>query len=1186
MSEIPQTQVTVNEAELRLRYVPDTLLEDGGTAFAQEVYSEVSQKEPYQRPFYAKAEVFELPVGEVAFNPYVAEVILETLEQRSTPRLIEPSDREAAWNDIQAFATTVDRVLQKKPEKVVQIAEMALPLLGEESINNLIDRVIAEKTEVTGLAYNFEKVLRLFPEDSGQQKMLAQKVIHALSNEMHGEVLVALGKEGAVKSIGLEEATRIVKQTILKSSVVVSEICIMVEAGIITKEDAAKTLLERHSHKQADPNRSSDNAREIPAMFQTGVFTDPEDLNFLKNDFIRGFEEDENFDLMGNYLLNDLPEDFISREEVAAIVQHRFTMDPTFCVFNLEIALNYLPEQVVQARVAKMIASSSGLDTVSFLEKIFEHESILTPVEKTQLANKLIVEQPDVFMKRFDILINFIPEDERREAVDNLLATQQSFDRTCIYSMNEWMPYISKEPAEQKEFLVGIVKERGTLDLALLLGDSLYPPSDYPNLLTRQEIIDLVTERLPANIENITVQLSSIIAGFTRDEIREFADKMYEIDPSLVVQELGRIGYLYTNQEVGNIVEQLKSDTDIKSLMTLLRNVKEWSTFVEMDVVKEVVGNAADRMPETTLSYIGSVNSAVEGDMAYINSLFEQLATKNPAAVIRQFDFVKKYLDENITPESVADRGSLDTERIALAPVSLKKFYRRIKVTTDENQRAILTTEASAIYGLINTLERQGLSSLYNTVRSDPSYSNKLEREALDSFSTVAILKNRGLELELGKVEKLSDLKAVMLDAIVAGLGMDIALTPVERSRFFEAFNTGDTSFMVYAASQSGGNNNGLIQEMTAAVLSGEFEAWRTAKSLGLDEAKKQGLMPQATTPEQLDVWNHQTSLELSDGGVAASSEDVAKSVGEVLKAELTKIETTLDTQAPLDVQLIGLRAKMAEYGKEIAELNNSKRVDLEKGDSTTAAAKSDQIEEIKRKQQVTRRDIDIAVLLGLTADEIESGAVFDQKKGKTTEHIDRLIQRLQENLPEQASYIADDVRQLLIPNAPTNKVRVYETIDPTDTIEIGANPVGSCQHYAHGIFNQSLVAYTDPNTKIIMADKGDIHVGRAIVRFLNGEAGTAALYLEKSYFNDASPSIKESILEIVREKARLMGVPLYVKRADYSSVTGNDSNTLTPTTTILHSNGSRAASVYSDAAGGLQVGGHYSISGLVKVAT
>ena len=212
----------------------------------------------------------------------------------------------------------------------------------------------------------------------------------------------------------------------------------------------------------------------------------------------------------------------------------------------------------------------------------------------------------------------------------------------------------------------------------------------------------------------------------------------------------------------------------------------------------------------------------------------------------------------------------------------------------------------------------------------------------------------------------------------------------------------------------------------------------------------------------------------------------------------------------------------------------------------------------------------------------------------------EKLIKRANDLLtkrksPEKALLALENIQQVIDDYSEENDeikdLVAEETIDLETTLEIGVKPVGTCQHYVTGELNESLIGYTDPNTKIITVSSGDVIIARTIFRLLENDQGDPAFHIETIYSSTANPIISDLIYSLGIEKAKRMGgIPVYVSTKSQNAEGNNQEPEasadiiLNRTNDRLRSRSIRAESVYVDSISGPAYG-NYTMSNLLRLS-
>jgi hypothetical protein len=234
--------------------------------------------------------------------------------------------------------------------------------------------------------------------------------------------------------------------------------------------------------------------------------------------------------------------------------------------------------------------------------------------------------------------------------------------------------------------------------------------------------------------------------------------------------------------------------------------------------------------------------------------------------------------------------------------------------------------------------------------------------------------------------------------------------------------------------------------------------------------------------------------------------------------------------------------------------------------------------------------------LINIKPNEVAAGYFLEGKDSKQRgDSIDKVLNELKDESADENSFAYDEVKNMLdsFRSSSDEKQNLIctDSSDPKIWLEIGEKPVASCQSYDHGGFNECLVAYTDPNTKILVLrnEKGNV-IARSIFRLLETTSGEPALHIERIYSASTSKGILRSMFSRSYQKAQEMGLPLLIsEKSQDEEGTEKEAQlaegyVLNNVNYSLNSKASRAPKVYVDSAGGVSYDGKYEMNDLVEV--
>lgn len=390
-----------------------------------------------------------------------------------------------------------------------------------------------------------------------------------------------------------------------------------------------------------------------------------------------------------------------------------------------------------------------------------------------------------------------------------------------------------------------------------------------------------------------------------------------------------------------------------------------------------------------------------------------------------------------------------------------------------------------------------------------------------------------------------------------------------------------------------------LLREMAQAELEGRFREWKF-RGQSLDELKEAGLVPSGLTSKQYELWakdiarEHQIEVYFDLGDIKTESERIIRDALQFGHITEPGVEDIFNPTAnelklmELEGPLRELQLQYSEYQTLFKENQKRKKQGLTEFPVDLAGyeglkQKLDDFFAARRSEIELRRGyLYLAKLINLTKEEAISGKLNVAGKAHGEVPFETIFKYLEKIFREYPEFI-NDIGKL---HATIEKVaevgksarEKFTATDETDFItsmEIGAKPVSSCQHYAGGELNKSLPSNaSDPNTKIfLLKSEAGTLVARSIARLLERDDGAPVLFVESIYSANPSPEVKNILIQFAKEKAKTMGVPLAVSgyKEDIKGLETEGKIKLT-------SRGSRHSYVYTDSGGGLIKDGKFNI--------
>jgi hypothetical protein len=372
------------------------------------------------------------------------------------------------------------------------------------------------------------------------------------------------------------------------------------------------------------------------------------------------------------------------------------------------------------------------------------------------------------------------------------------------------------------------------------------------------------------------------------------------------------------------------------------------------------------------------------------------------------------------------------------------------------------------------------------------------------------------------------------------------------------------------------------------------------AKLNAMQQLQQQGLVPPEMNLESYQKWVDSIDLDMEISGTL-SQLDVLKSINRVIK------QAVADHHIAAETVTVRLADAQTRYEELLEPLHKPVRRKAELAGAIKSARKGGQdvsyleaefsqcaafIQEYRAEHADDMQRAQAKLIVGA----LRAGTVGDLSKGSLTAGkwefpVQRISGILQGAFTPEAPRFVTDIRQIQdLLNLCTQKTdaaessstyHVTDRVDQTAYFLIGQDPVPSCQHYdSRDTYNRGLLSYvTDPNVKILQVTTDNKLVARAVLRLLSDEHGHPQLFMERRYSSDPNPRVSDLLKAGAIAKAQSVGIGLYSHRSENSDETMDDG------VTTLTNNGSRSGYIYSDAAGGIQLDGRFSITQAVRLA-
>ncbi len=669
-------------------------------------------------------------------------------------------------------------------------------------------------------------------------------------------------------------------------------------------------------------------------------------------------------------------------------------------------------------------------------------------------------------------------------------------------------------------------------------------------LLSRDELQTIFAKVLNKSEQPWELQatFSTAVKVFGFEDAKNiFADQI-RTKPALALGLLTNNQMMLEKGELSELIQVVVKSDKLSSLMYQLNHLAYRLPKAEL---VELLDAAVVKAPGALLEQLKSLSKVIDGPTT--SRLIYAVMQQNPALVLSSLKQLPKGFISGTDEVVEFMKGD---ERSKLAPKYFQKIMKRLPKAEDTTAFLILSKEAERVYMKLNKIlsveENRGVEML---LRIQESMGSSSERAELDSISLTALMAVEGVDPET--VQTINDAKKNAVVAINKRLGS--ALNPEEFDTL-EAKLGSLVPLSMYSLSITDTNkpyqeNGEYLREIVSQVASGSYQAWRYGDRTELID---EGIIPELTQ-DQYATWQETLSVESSDI-VADDASSVARRIQEVISRGLLEnhtIEKLSNLENP-EATLGEIKAELGDIGKRIGEVHKMKKA----GELSEEEAET-QVTELQDQKQQLELAANIIRLSKITPDEVAAGVLFNEKGRPTKATIDGTLNEIVERYGVEAMEAfgqLDTVLENYRDAATTDigSVTVGDVDDFQTTFEIGANTVGSCQHYELGQFNVGLPGYFEPSVKIIsVKNEKDKLVARAVVRLASDENNQPVMVLEPVYMSQASNDIEGAIKAHAKTKANHMGIRLF------SEGRGGRKN--------IQLRNQRAPRIYSDIFGGIR---------------
>lgn len=1089
-------------------------------------------------------------------------------------RLFTDEQVESAANDREKFLELVNEGLNRSPEAVFNAFDELKTVLSEEQLHSVLERVVTIQPEVA--LGEFAQIAPEFPHDEARRLFSESYSLSAERDKVIGVLtqpeVAALFEPEEIREMVLENFPTAPSYAV--SPEVLNH---YLDQGIISPDQARQFIIGLVSDQ---PYSIGYLDRYVP------FFPEETQLAQLKGAVRAAFLEAR----IAPYELGKM--ELLGDDDRRGIVQALATDGNLTLLYSSDLMAAYLTTE----QRTKLLQDAIRVQDAAVMQdpaSVLKSE-LLTEPEKQAFLDAFL--KSDAVDSGFDSLLGCLPEGEAstklvRDLLDRL------DPETALNNPEAWIKYISDNPAEQKKYLEKLILQINDFRFVF---DYTEPHSGtlLKELFSDEDMRRLLYQQLELGVDGSfyrSREIRQLLGGDSA--FREFVDKAIEADPYQAIGKLDEISYLFSSQEIKDLIS--RASADAKGTVACLYAIEHWGTILDAKDVWEFLQNNAESQGahivvalEKVLPFVPTAERA---------AFLDRIIKANPFAAIEEIGNVQLYR-KGLSEESILQLAESDEEKLSLAPRTLKELFKAIRRTQDPVARNTILAEGKDFYYYLANIQRQGLAENLKAVLANPETTAKKEADLVTIFHCFSLLKEKDPErfAQLGNLGgSFEEASQILTLEIGRRMSLKGEVSQEQSRRFFETMQSPAPFLIYYLNFEDSLPHKEILTQMYEAILAGRYEDWKFGAGTqeALESLKQQRLLPAGLTLDQYDSWRGTSETTLHET-LATDAGSVAREIQNIL----------FDNTEHLDVDAFGLlgeknleevgrevQVNLGRVGQQLAEVN--KRMSALRGETgegteeySALAVRRQQLQE-ERGLLVKNRNL--VRLASLKPQEIVSGYFMEGEK--RTGPIRPVLDEISSQIPTEGRFVVDRIKQVMADfynqNQESQNLLATDSASPKILIEVGANPVGSCQHYAHGSYNECLLGYSDPDTKIMVLrnEKGNL-VARSIFRLLPDQDGNPALHIERIYSAVSGRGVQRSIYTHAYRKAQEMGIPLYVS-SESQDENGAELETDVPsgfetvlTQTILRSESSRAPKVYVDSAGGARSLGQFQMSRLFEV--
>jgi hypothetical protein len=899
------------------------------------------------------------------------------------------------------------------------------------------------------------------------------------------------------------------------------------------------------------------------------------------------------------FRIKGIPEHFLSLEDKAEILRRRLSQNPSEFQYYGDYAKKYFSNEeygeVVNGFYEMVLENPRD-------RYIFDSWDVSDPALRPEVRKKLfdlMIERggsENVFV-HFDTYMQLSSGDDSSEYVHDLLRRIPA--EIALRFSGSWRRFVPDDTYELFEQELSKRTEEEFLEQFSSSDDfsKLLPLFWDKKVMQRFSVSELerLQDRalLAADAYYFSERDIKCLKDCDGEEyVKSFFERVCSVSPRSFLNSLGKISYLYTSGEIQwRISGMLDRSSDASDIFS---NLDKFIFIISPQEARTLLISFQPRYSALLLRYLETWKAVfLERE---ILTFLESLVRDNPYAAYSDIKKLQDYFPEIFSKEQCLGFIRQDKEE-GLLPKTLSDLGEKFEIESNEGRQEILINKGTLVYQKIGYVHSLGVGKKLQKMVSSVGVSKESESYAIDAF------------LALGKLLKDdASLTQAALESVFTTEGLD-ELLMMHLQRVL-SFHGEDKEMLVHLIKEALGSiapisfytaqytqsphHVEVLRDIVSSIAHEKFDEYKfgMGDNGAFEEMKIKKLVPDGMTYQQYGFWRTE-EITSSNENIEANAEEIALSISQKLRQN--RVHFGVPDELEFNEEALqALKGSLNEIGTSISQIE--REIGILQRKKQTGEMLNDDEQQRFSTLEVERGDARIdrdklqyylnCIRLSLVSAEEVSAKSF-KKAGHMTEKISSVLNALRFHCDSTGRGVLQGIEASLAElgslREGSQDVFCSDTSDPKVTLEIGQNPVPSCQNYAEGSYNKCLLGYFDPASKIVLLknEKGTF-IARSIFRVLSLSDGFPALHLERVYSTSASKLVRHVMLEHALRKAEKMGIPLYVSDTeDFEIIHGY---AIGAENAALMSRASRAPLSYVDSAGGEQSLGKYTIKNAVSI--